>query len=359
MWQKRKCYLAHANYKLTSYLTVKATLFFLGFLSISSISKAQQLPQYTQFQKNPYLINPAATGAHDMLNLSIGGRLQWLGMSNAPSTSFIYLSTPANKFRNAFMKRTYGKVSRNSKSVRHPKMRSSSLVHAFGGQLLADQFGAFRTMKFAGSYAVHLPISGDYKLSFGTNAGLSSHAFLSDKAQVLSTLTNTGINDPIYNSQVNTGAQYIMDIDAGLYFYGNGFYVGIAGMNLTRDLVRFGNLNTNFAPVMHTYGSLGYRFVVNNRLDITPGVLVKYVQNTPISAEANVLFDFNKSYWLGATYRHMDAVGFLAGAEINEKFRIGYSFDLSISRLISYNSGGHELILSYIFGNSRRSFSRI
>lgn len=130
---------------------MKATLFFIGFLSISSIAIAQQLPQYTQFQKNPYLINPAATGAHDMLNLSIGGRLQWLGMTNAPSTSFIYLSTPASKFRNAFMKRTYGKVSRNNKSVRHPKMRSSSIVHAFWGQLLADQFGAFRTLKFAGS----------------------------------------------------------------------------------------------------------------------------------------------------------------------------------------------------------------
>lgn len=206
---------------------------------------------------------------------------------------------------------------------------------------------------------MHLPISRDYKLSFGTNAGLSSHTFLSDKAQVLSVLTSNGMNDPIYNTKVNTGAQYIMDIDAGMYLYGNGFYAGVAGMNLTRDLVRFGNLNTTFAPVLHLYGSLGYRFAVNNRLDVTPGLLVKYVQNTLVSAEANILFDFSKSYWFGATYRHMDAVGFLAGASINEKFRIGYSFDLSISRLISYNSGGHELVLSYIFGDSRRSFSRI
>lgn len=318
----------------------------------------QQLPQFTQFQKNPYLINPAATGAHDMLNLSLGGRLQWVGMANAPQTSFLYLSTPASKFRSAFMNRTYGKVRRNNKSVKHPKMRVSNIVHAFGGQLLADQFGAFRTLKVAGSYAVHIPISNAYHLSFGTNVGLSSNAFLSDKAQVLSVMTTTGVNDAVYNAQVGTGPQYIMDVDAGLYFYGNGFYAGIAGMNLTRDLVRFGDVNMNFNPVLHLYGSIGYRFALSNRLEMTPGLLVKYVPSAPISAEANFLFDFRRTYWFGATYRHMDAVGMLAGILINEKFRIGYSFDLSISRLIQYNSGGHELVLSYVFGG-RRSVARV
>ncbi len=320
---------------------------------------SQQLPQYTQFQKNPYLINPAATGAHDMFNMSLGGRLQWAGFSNAPGTSYLYLSTPASKFRSAFMNRTYGRVRRNNKSVRHPKMRIGNVIQGFGGQLLVDQFGAFRTLKFAGSYAVHLPINRTYTMSFGTNAGLSSHSFLSDKAQVLSSLTATGVNDAVYNAQANTGAQYVMDIDAGMYFYGNGFYAGFAAMNLTKDLVKFGNLNTNFAPVMHFFGSAGYRIVVNNRMDVTPGILVKYVKNAPVSVEGNVLFDIGDAFWLGATYRHLDAVGFLAGTTINEKFRIGYSFDLSISRLIKYNSGGHELVLSYIFGEKRRSFSRI
>lgn len=331
----------------------------LSTLCLFATAFGQQLPQYTQFQKNPYLVNPAATGAHDMFNLSLGGRMQWVGLSNAPSTSYLYLSTPASKFRSAFMNRTYGRVTRNNKSVRHPRMRVGSVIQGFGGQLLVDQFGAFRTLKFAGSYAVHLPINNTFKMSFGTNVGLSSHTFLSDKAQVLSMMTGTGINDAVYNNQVNTGAQYVMDLDAGMYFYGNGFYAGIAAMNLTKDLVKFGNLNTNFAPVMHFFGSLGYRFNVNSRMDVTPGLLIKYVKGAPVSVEANAIFDYNDVFWFGATYRHLDAVAFLAGTTINEKFRIGYSFDLSISRLIGYNSGGHELVLSYVFGEKRRSFSRI
>lgn len=318
----------------------------------------QQLPQFTQFQTNQYLINPAATGAEDFMNVSLGGRLQWTGFEDAPKTSFVYLSTPAEKFRSAMMKRTYGKVRRGNKSVKHPKMRVTSIVQAFGGQLAIDQFGAFRSLKFAGSYAVHLPLSRDYKLSFGTNAGLSSRTFLADKAQVLTSITGAG-NDALYNAQISGGNQNIMDIDAGLYFYGKGLYVGFSGMQLTRDLVKFGNLNANFSPVMHFYGSAGYRFEVNSRLDISPGFFVRYVPNAPATLEANVLFDFNKTYWIGTSYRHLDAVAVLAGINISEKFRIGYSFDLSISRLIKYNSGGHELVLSFLFGKSNRSFSRI
>jgi type IX secretion system PorP/SprF family membrane protein len=338
---------------------VKTLRLTLLLVCLQHFALAQQLPQFTQFQKNPYMLNPAATGAHDMLNLSIGGRMQWVGMTNAPRTSFLYLSAPAGKFRSAFMNRTYGKVRRNNKSVKPPKMRSSSIVHAFGGQVLADEFGAFRTFKFAGSYAVHLPITRDYHLSFGTNAGLSSHAFLSDKAQVLSALNGSGANDAVYTAQLSAGSQYIMDVDAGLYFYGKGLYVGVAGMNLTRDLVRFGNTNTQFSPVLHLYSMAGYRFAVNNSFTVTPGVLVKYVPNAPVSIEGNVIAEFNSLYWFGVTYRHTDAVGVLAGITINDAFRIGYSFDLSISRLLKYNSGGHELVLSYVFGGNRRSVSRV
>lgn len=226
-------------------------LLVLFILFLGNVGYSQQLPQISQFQQNQYLFNPGATGAQRFVNLSLGGRLQWNGFNDAPRTSFLYISTPSDKFRSAFMKRTYGKVRRNDKSVRHPNMRVNSVIQAFGGQFIVDQFGAFRSIKFAGSYAVHIPLINDYKLSFGTNIGLNSHSFLPGKAQVLTTMTGTGQYDAIYSNQVTAGSQNIMDIDAGLYFYGNGFYAGIAAMQLTRDLVKFGNLDSNYAPVSH------------------------------------------------------------------------------------------------------------
>lgn len=305
------------------------------------------------------MINPGATGADPYLNLSLGGRMQWTGFPNAPKTTYLYLSTPASKFRSAFMKRTFGKVRRNNKSVRHPNMRVSNVVQAFGGQLLADQYGAFRTLKFAGSYAVHIPINREYKLSFGTNVGLSSHTFLPQEAQVLSVMTGSGTSDAVYNAQLGSGSQYIMDIDAGLYFYSSDLFAGFSANQLTKDLVRFGNTMTNFAPQMHFYGTAGYRFHPNNQMDVTPALLVKYVKNAPVSIEANVVLEFNKQFWTGLSYRHQDAVAVLLGMKFSDTFRVGYSYDLSISRMLKYNSGGHEIVLSLTLGQSRSSMSRV
>ena len=153
--------------------------------------------------------------------------------------------------------------------------------------------------------------------------------------------------------------QGVKAIDAGLYFYGNGFYAGIAAMQLTRDLVKFGNLNSNYAPVSHYYGIVGYEFVPNNRLKVKPGALIKYEPGSPISVEGNILFEFNDKFWFGTSYRHLDAVSMEAGIAFTDKFRIGYSYDLSVSRLVKYNSGGHELCLSLRLVKSRGSFARI
>lgn len=55
--------------------------------------------------------------------------------------------------------------------------------------------------------------------------------------------------------------------------------------------------------------------------------------------------------WVGMHFRNRSSLGFMAGFLINESFQLGYSIELNTNRLISFNNGGHELILSYQFGN--------
>jgi type IX secretion system PorP/SprF family membrane protein len=304
------------------------------------------------------MINPAATGSDDFLNISLGGRMQWAGFDNSPRTSYLYFSAPANKWKGAFMKRTFGKVKRNNKQVRHPRVRRGSVVHAFGGNVRADQFGAFRNLSFAGSYAVHMPLSNEYKLSFGTSVGLSSRSFLEDRAQTLTQMTGTGI-DPVYNNMIaGNGAQNMMDVSAGLYFYGDDAFAGVSVNQLTKDFVKFGNPNLVLEPRMHMFASAGYRFHLNNRVTLTPAMLVKYVKAAPVSVEGSVQMEFNDLFWFGFSYRHQDAVVGMVGATISEVFRIGYSYDLSISRMINYNSGGHEVVLSFLIGNTTSTAAR-
>lgn len=319
--------------------------------SVGFYSEAQQVPQYSQFLQNQYMINPAATGVNDFMNVSVGGRLQWAGLENAPKTTYLYFSAPADKFRNASMKRTYGKIRRGNKSVKHPTLRYGSLVHAFGGSFVADQYGPYRQLKMMGTYALHLPITRDYAISFGTGLGISNRAFLPERAQVLSVLTNTGVFDQTYDTYATSqGAQNTMELDAGLYFHGKGAFGGVSMSQLTKDFVQFGNRDFNFDPRMHLFVTGGYEIQVKQDLAITPAFLVKYVRAAPVSFEIMAQAEFQKRYWFAASYRHKDAVIANLGMYVSNKFKIGYSFDLPITPIRRYSAGSHELVLTLMLG---------
>jgi type IX secretion system PorP/SprF family membrane protein len=322
-------------------------------LSFSAfLTYAQQTPQYSQYVQNQYMVNPAATGNYDFVGLSLGGRMQWIGMEGAPKTSYLYFSAPLDKLRNGHMKRTFGKVRRNNIRVRHPKMRFDKFSHALGAQVLADQYGPFRQFKFMGTYAIHIPLSREYTMSFGTSAGLSNRSFLSDKAQVLSVMTNTGVFDQTYDQSIaNQGAQNTLEVDAGIYFYGKLGFFGVAVNQLTKDFVQFGNREFNFNPGMHLHITGGYHFELpRKKMTISPSFLIKYIKPAPVSVDASCQFEFNKRYWLGVTYRHKAAVAIMAGLYASNQFKIGYSFDFSTTKLYQYNAGGHELVLTLMLG---------
>jgi len=330
---------------------VKKWMFLMVICCLSAYSSAQQVPQYSQFLQNQYMVNPASTGVYDFINVTVGGRLQWAGLENAPKTSYLYVAAPAEKWRNASMKRTYGKIRRGNKSVRHPRMRYGSLVHAFGGSFVADQYGPFRQLKMMGTYALHLPITRDYNISFGTSVGLSNRAFIPENAQVLSVLTNTGVFDQTYDTYAaNQGAQNTMELEAGMYFHGKGGFLGVSMNQLTKDFVQFGNRDFNFDPRMHLFVTGGIELQVNRNLAITPAFLVKYVRPAPVSIEIMSQFEFQERYWFAASYRHKDAVVANLGMYVSNKFKLGYSFDLPITPIRNYSAGSHELVLTLILG---------
>jgi type IX secretion system PorP/SprF family membrane protein len=338
--------------RISKLYPMRKSIFFSLLLIFTSTAKAQQVPQYSQYLQNQYMVNPGATGVYDFMAISLGGRMQWVGIEGAPKTSYVYFAAPSSKWRGSSMKRTFGKVRRNNIKVKHPTMRINKLTHAFGGQLLGDQFGPFRDFKFMGSYAIHIPLSREYALSFGTSVGLSNRSFISTNAQVLSVLTDTGIFDATYDQQAGSqGSQNTLQVDAGVYFHGKLGFFGVAANQLTKDLVKFGNRTFDFDPQMHFHVTGGYHFdLQRQRMKISPSFLVKYVNPAPVSWELSCQLQFNERYWLATSYRHKDAVVIGAGLYASNSFKIGYSFDFSTTSLFRYSAGGHELNLTFMLG---------
>jgi len=310
-----------------------------GFLA--TVAFGQQEPQFSQYNRNPYLVNPGAAGAYDFADITMGGRMQWAGFANAPMTTYLYGSTALPQKDKA---RYYPKRSTKRGPIRQSKRGVGGLKHAFGGYVFADQYGAFRQIKLAGTYAIHIPLSRSLNLSFGVDLGLSNRAFLEDRAQTLNILTGVG-NDDTYAQYTTSVSDYTMDVGAGLYLYSEDFYVGLSADQLTGDLVRFGLGTVDFDPKMHYRAIAGYNFSTNNDITITPNALVKYVLYTPISVEGGVQVAFKDRFWMAASYRSSKTIIGMAGFNINHLLKISYSFDFSTSEVRNYNVGGHELVL--------------
>jgi type IX secretion system PorP/SprF family membrane protein len=322
--------------------------FWIGLFT--GVTYGQQLPQFSQFHRNQAMMNPGATGAYDFLDVTLGSRYQWLGFSNdmqgnvAPRTAYFNAATVLSK-----KKVKYNPALRvSSGPVRNPKVSTGKLKHAVGAQVIADEYGAFRNLSFSGTYAVHVPISQSINMSLGVRAGMSNHSFLQDKAQVLSNMIG-GPTDLTYDNFIANGySRMFMDLNTGLFVYSERFFVGISAFQLTQDFVSIGSGVTNFNPIRHFDLSGGVMLGLNENMTLMPALSAKFMAPTSPIFQVNIQMEYKEWLWYGLGYRHTDAIVALIGANLNERFKIGYSFDYTTSRLSNFTSGGHEFVLGFM-----------
>lgn len=316
---------------------------------ISTLGFSQQFYQHSQYQTNPYLFNPAASGIYDYIDISMGFRQQWTGINNAPRTYFLSGHSAIN------LKRPIHNPSLRTGRmgpVRTPKVETGKPKHVIGGFLFGDEYGAFRQLNAMASYAYHLPVAYGYNLSFGVALGYSSHRFLSDKVEMLSELSS-GIPDPTYtNFQAAGPNQGHLNASAGLWFYSEELFIGYSSAQLLKSMVKFGAPYTNFNLHMHHYLTAGYKIPLNRTLSLTPSFLVKYMAPAPISIDISATLTYDEWIWGGLSYRHGDALIAMIGLNINQFFKFGYSYDFTISDLAPVNSGSHEIVLGLTLGNN-------
>ena len=59
--------------------------------------QAQQKPEYTQYILNNYILNPALTGIENYTDVKISHRHQWVGLQDAPVTTYLTIHKPIGK----------------------------------------------------------------------------------------------------------------------------------------------------------------------------------------------------------------------------------------------------------------------
>jgi type IX secretion system PorP/SprF family membrane protein len=67
-------------------MVMKKIFYIIIFVVIGQISSAQQLPLYSQYIYNKFLINPAVAGSDGYTSLNLTARKQWVGLSLSPQS---------------------------------------------------------------------------------------------------------------------------------------------------------------------------------------------------------------------------------------------------------------------------------
>lgn len=275
----------------------------------------QQLPQYSQYMYNDFVINPALAGTHDYYQIRTNHRFQWVGMDDPPLTNSIAFYGP------------------------HAKMDMG-----FGGYIYTDVTGPTSRTGVTGSYAYNIALTPDMRLSMGLSFSMLQYKV--DGTQ----LTPKDPSDHALQGVVSTS--YVPDAGIGLYLYADDFYAGFSVAQLLNNKLRIFEEKTGLNKLKsHFYLTGGYNFQVAPDWVIVPAAIVKATAPKEIRFEINGKVEWQEMVWAGVGYRFHEAISIIAGYNYDDKFYFGYAYDIGITDLRKYNLGTHELMIGYRFND--------
>ncbi|RAU84344.1 PorP/SprF family type IX secretion system membrane protein [Pontibacter arcticus] len=309
----------------------KILLVLLSVMVFTLQAEAQQRPQHSQYMLNNYLLNPAITGIEDYADIRLSTRRQWVGLDGAPVTYYATVHAPINK------------------GITNSKYHRALAHHGVGLAVHADKTGPLSRTSITGSYAYHMPLTRSIKISAGAAAGLIRNSVNATE------LSFTNPSDPLASGgDINNN---VLDLSLGLWIYSQNFSVGIAGAQLLEDASTFSTPEANRAALgmqRHYFISGSYRLKPADRIDVIPSVMVKLASPSPSPIDASVRVLYDERFWVGASYRHKDALVGMLGVYVSPLLDVSYSYDATVSNLNKVSAGTHEIVVGFKVLNNKR-----
>lgn len=296
----------------------------VALAAITSISFAQQDPQFTQFMHNKLIYNPGYAGTSEAICANVLYRKQWVNFPGAPSTGLLSFDMPIGQ-----------------------------LPIAIGLNVMQDQIGFDKTFfgRLALSYNKRI---GAGVLGIGVDGGVLQKQF---NGTWITPDGNSFQDNSIPNYQANGQAaanpnlnKLSYDLGFGVFYsIANKMYVGLSSTHLTAQDLKASD-SVKFALARHYYLVGGYTFNLGDGgiHGINPNIKVKS-DAASTQLDINLTYIYNNQFWVGVSYRMQDAIAPMVGARLlkDKSLKIGYSYDVTTSKIKGYSAGTHEIMLGY------------
>jgi type IX secretion system PorP/SprF family membrane protein len=322
------------------------TLCFVVTASMQTM--AQQKPHYTQYILNQYILNPALTGIENYTDIKVSHRHQWAGIDGAPVTSYVTAHTALGKKDYRTTPTSFTMPGENPRGKRYwEDYTAAEPHHGIGLQIINDKTGPLGQFSAFATYAYHIGITPRTTLAAGFGAGFSRISLQTSKLQFA-----VPVDPAVYTS--GTLNKFKPDVTAGLYLYSANYFVGVSAQQLIPQKIDFTDNTVKEIGgrlVPHVFATTGYRFLLNEDFNVTPSVMVKYINPMPLQVDINAKLQYLDLLWLGASYRVKYGFAGMVGMNVANTVHVGYSYDYSTTALNNYSHGTHEFLIGFTIGN--------
>ncbi|MEL6923050.1 MAG: PorP/SprF family type IX secretion system membrane protein [Bacteroidota bacterium] len=302
---------------------MKKLLFIFSLLCTAQFVSAQDEVIFSHYQFNPSLINPAASGFYDVHQLNFNYRDSWTGFEGSPRTLGFNYNGPVGKVFG------FGAGLRTENAASLSRYRIN-LNFAFKYQM--------EKLRVAGGFSTEIQ-------QMRLDNGIMARPSLID------------INDPIVSDYMD--GQMFFDANFGLFAeYNNATFIGLSFPNLIlAKLDDIGGAGTEGSRLLQYYMfHFGHKFIANETFTLTPSMLIKSVRNVGFNVDFNLRGDFlDEKLSAGVSYRTGlgPSLGLMLGTKISA-LRLFYSYDVYLDEFQQYNTGSHEITLSFEFDTRNR-----
>jgi type IX secretion system PorP/SprF family membrane protein len=303
---------------------------------------AQQNLQFSQYVFNMLSVNPAYAGYKEDLYLNAIYRHQWVDFPGAPQTGGVSIDGLTN--------------------ARDERV-------GLGAQVMVDNLGPQQTLSAYGFYSYRIPLDeeGTRRLCIGLGGGITQYSIDGSALKYVDDLDQA--------LPLGKTSKIVPDARFGVYYYTPKFYISASVMDLfslytANFRYYWGGYNySTLRKSQHLYVAAGYLLDLSENLKLKPSVMVKEDFKGPTNVDLTAFLLIAERLWIGGSYRtgvklwnkpalakdleQLDAASAIVEFYATPQLRIGYSYDLTISKMASYQSGSHEISVGFLFNQKK------
>jgi len=275
-------------------------------------AEAQQDPNFTLYNFNMNIINPAFAGIKENPELNLVYRSQFIGIDDSPRTI----------------------------SMAYSKSMGNNL--GLGISVINDRVFVLTETDVAIDISYKLKVGEKTDLYFGIKAGGGFTNIDLTRANATGQDLLFAENQDFFNPHVG----------AGINIQNKHYFISVSTPNFLRGerYIKQGNIPSAAVDQSHFYLGGGVNFFLNENLTLTPRAMLRTVAGAPTSYDVGASLDIQEKFLAGVNYRVDEMVAIYGLFQVIDKLKLGAAYDITTSDVNLVNDDGSlELILKYQF----------